>query len=293
MTVHLQARPNVSPQTSEFPTLVGARRNPGSVEGFLNLWNLRTLIAKYVWRDFESRFKGSLLGAIWPILNPLGHLLLYTFLFSIILNVKFGGSASTSQFALYMMTGFLPWTAMSEALSSATTKVLEVPNLVKKVVFPLEILPLVIPISSFINCGISLVLIIIFALFQIGTIHWTNLLLPMVLIPHFLFTVGLCWFFSSIGVFIRDCKHFMVLALAAGMYVTPIVYPAERLPENLRWLLWINPVSGMITDYRRLILEGHLPELVPYLTYTGISIAVCLLGFHFFFKTKNSFADIL
>ncbi len=293
MPVDLQSRPSTQSNISELPPLKDSRRNPGSFEGFLGLWNVRALIWKYVCRDFEGRFRGSLLGAVWPLLNPLGHLLLYTFLFSIVLQVKFGGNASTSQFALYMMTGFLPWTAMSEALSSATTRVLEVPNLVKRVVFPLEILPLILPISSFINGAIGLVLVIIFAYFQIGTVHWTNLLLPIVLIPHFLFTLGLCWFFGSIGVFVRDCKHFMALALSAGMYMTPIVYPAERLPENLRWLLLINPVSGMITDYRKLILEGALPDLVPYLTYTGISIAVCVFGFHFFYKTKNSFADIV
>lgn len=296
MTVEIPEKLNsksLEIQDGELSPLTDARVSPTSLQGFLGLWEHRTLISKFVWRDFEGRFKGSLLGAVWPLLNPLGHLFLYTFLFSIVLQVKFGGSASTSNFALYLMTAYIPWTAMGEALSSATTRVLEVPNLVKRVVFPLEILPLVLPISSFINAIIGLILICIFALFQLGKIQMTTLLVPMVLIPHFLLTAGLCWFASSIGVFIRDCKHFMALALAVGMYMTPIVYPAERLPENLRWLLWINPVSGMITDYRKLMLEGTLPEIIPYLTYTGLSILICALGFHFFFKTKNSFADVV
>lgn len=273
--------------------LVGARRTPTSLQGFLGLWSHADLIAKFVWRDFEGRFRGSLLGAVWPLLNPLGHLLLYTFLFSIILQVRFANTNSTADFALYLMTAYIPWTAMSEALSGATTRVLEVPNLVKRVVFPLEILPLILPISSFFNAIIGLALVTLFAFFQSGHFHGTTLLLPLVLIPHFLFTAGLCWLVASIGVFIRDCKHFMALGLSAGMYLTPIVYPAERLPENLRFLLWVNPVSGMITDYRRLVLEGTLPELIPYLAYTTISMVVCALGFHFFFKTKNSFADVV
>jgi lipopolysaccharide transport system permease protein len=273
--------------------LVDARRTPTSLQGFLGLWSHADLIGKFVWRDFEGRFRGSLLGAVWPLLNPLGHLLLYTFLFSIILQVRFSNTNSTADFALYLMTAYIPWTAMSEALSGATTRVLEVPNLVKRVVFPLEILPLILPISSFFNAIIGLSLVVLFAFFQSGTVHATTLLLPLVLIPHFLFTAGLCWLVASIGVFIRDCKHFMALGLSAGMYLTPIVYPAERLPENLRFLLWVNPVSGMITDYRRLVLEGALPELIPYLAYTAISVVVCALGFHFFFKTKNSFADVV
>lgn len=299
MSVNLEERTSskqsqvIAKTTSLSDDLKDARRTPGSLEGFLGLWKHKDLIFKFVWRDYEGRFRGSLLGAIWPLLNPLGHLFLYTFLFSMVLQVRFGTSSATSNFALYLMTAYIPWTAMGEALSSATTKVLEVPNLVKRVVFPLEILPLILPISSFINAIIGLALVTVFAFFQIGTVHATILLLPMVLIPHFLFTAGLCWFVASIGVFIRDCKHFIALGLAGGMYMTPIVYPAERLPENLRWLLWVNPVSGMITDYRKLILEGALPELVPYLTYTILSVIVCAVGFHFFYKTKNSFADVV
>lgn len=295
MSTELQIKPTpaVISESESLAPLADARITPSSLQGLLGLWNHKDLIVKFVWRDFEGRFRGSLLGAVWPLLNPLGHLFLYTFLFSIVLQVRFGGDASTSNFALYLMTAYIPWTAMGEALSSATTRVLEVPNLVKRVVFPLEILPLVLPISSFINAVIGLLLICIFAFFQLGKIPATALLLPVVLIPHFLLTTGLCWFVSSIGVFIRDCKHFMALALAVGMYMTPIVYPAERLPENLRWLLWVNPVSGMITDYRKLLLEGTLPDLVPYLTYTSLSVAIFLLGFHFFFKTKTSFADVV
>ncbi|QQR59917.1 MAG: ABC transporter permease [Candidatus Melainabacteria bacterium] len=299
MIVDLKEKTSTNLPNSAFPgltpqaDLVDARCTPSSLQGFLGLWDIRNLIFKFVWRDFESRFKGSLLGAVWPLLNPLGHLMLYTFLFSIVLQVRFGTSNSTSNFALYLMTAYIPWTAMSEAVSSSTTRVLEVPNLVKRVVFPLEILPLVLPISSFVNAIIGLSLVAAFSFFQMGKIQPTVLLLPLVLIPHFLFTAGLCWFLASIGVFIRDCKHFTALALAAGMYITPIVYPADRLPENLRWLLYLNPVSGMITDYRKLLLEGQLPEITSYIIYSCVSILVCALGFHFFFKTKNSFADVV
>lgn len=271
-----------------------ARRPEGPLEAFLGLWSMRTLTWTMVKRDFLGRYKGSLLGAIWPLLNPIGHMLLYTFLFGIILQVRFGGSGTgMSNFALYMMSGFLPYVAMSEAISNATTKILEEPNLVKRVVFPLQILPFVVTISNFLSGAISIAIVVIFAAFQLQTVHPTVLLLPMVIVPHFLFTAGFCWFISALGVFVQDCKHFMALALSAWMYATPIVYPAKMLPPELKWITVVNPVAGMIQDYRNLILEGKIPELGPYLCYTLISVAVCVGGFYFFHKTKESFADVM
>lgn len=246
-----------------------------------------------VQRDFMGRYKGSLLGALWPLLNPLGHMFLYTFLFNVVLQVRFGNSANTGDFALYLMSGFLPWTAMAEAIACSTTKVLELPNFVKRVVFPLETLPLIVAISSFLSGSIAIVLLIIFAAVRQNGLHPTILFVPMIFIPHFLFTAGLSWFFGSLGVFVRDCKHFIALALSAWMYMTPILYPPERLPEHLKFLLWINPMAGIITDYRHVIIEGQLPNFGWYAVYATVSLVVCFLGFSFFYKTKHSFADIV
>lgn len=292
MTVELQNR--LPSNAQEFAPIEDARKTESALKAFLGLWSLRALTWTMVKRDFVGRYKGSLLGAVWPLLNPLGHMLLYTFLFGIVLQVRFGGAATgTSNFALYMMSGFLPYIAMSEAISNATTKILEEPNLVKRVVFPLQLLPFVVTVSSFLSGLISIGIVVVFAAFQLHTVHATVLLLPMVIIPHFLFTAGFCWFISALGVFVRDCKHFMALALSAWMYASPIVYPAERLPENLKWIITVNPIAGMIQDYRHLILEGTIPPLVPYLTYTLVSIAFCAFGFYFFHKTKESFADVM
>lgn len=292
MTVELRTVRQEAP--AQLQAIKDARKPETVLESLVSLWTLRPLTWTMVKRDFIGRYKGSLLGAIWPLLNPLGHMLLYTFLFGIVLQVRFGGAGSgTSNFALYMMAGFLPYIAMSEAISNATTKILEEPNLVKRVVFPLQLLPYVVTISAFISGIISLSIVVVFAAFQLHTVHATVLLLPLVLIPHFLFTAGFCWFISALGVFVRDCKHFMALGLSAWMYATPIVYPAERLPENLQWIVWANPIAGMITDYRNLILEGKLPELLPYCAYSTIAILVCAGGFVFFHKLKSSFADVM
>lgn len=264
-----------------------------SLGGMANLWQLRNLTLLMVQQELVGRYKGSILGALWPLLNPLGHMALYTFLFGIIFQVRFGGASGTTNFALYLMAAYLPWTAMAEALSNCSTKILEMPNLVKKVVFPTEILPLVCCMASFVNGAIALAVFIAFSLIVQHHIPATVLLLPLVFVPHFLFTAGLGWFLGSLGVFVRDCRHVLAIGLSAWMYATPIVFPAEKLPENLKFLLWINPVASMVQDYRRLLLEGSLPELTPYLVYAGISLAVFVFGFHFFFKTKKSFADVM
>lgn len=272
-----------------------AAERGSTFKGFLSLFGKqkRHLVALMVQRDFQGRYKGSLLGALWPLLNPLGHMVLYTFLFSVVLQVRFGKGGGTGDFALYLMSGFLPWTAMAEAIASSTTKVLELPNLVKRCVFPLETLPLIVAISSFLTGFIAIMLLIVFAGVRQQGFHWTIAFVPLIFIPHFLFTCGLSWFFGSLGVFVRDCRHFIALALSAWMYMTPILYPPERMPEHLKFLLYINPMAGIITDYRHVILEGKLPNWEWFAIYSVLSVVVCYLGFAFFYRTKHSFADIV
>lgn len=257
------------------------------------LWARRHLIGLMVHRDFIGRYKGSLLGAFWPFINPLGHLLLYTFLFSVVLKVRFGNDGSTTSFALYLMAGLLPWSCLSESLSRATTVILESPNLVKRVVFPLQILPFVLVVSSLFSEMVAMTFLVIAATILTKTLHVTVLYLPLVMASQIIFTAGMSWAFASIGVFVRDFRHIMALALSAWMYTTPIVYPASSLPANLKFLLWLNPMAGIVTDYRRVLLEGKPPDWPIYATYTTVAIIICVLGKGFFQKTKKTFADVI
>jgi len=259
----------------------------------LLLWERRQLLEIFVRRDFLGRYRGSLLGVLWPLINPLGHLLLYTFVFSVILKVRFSHDGSTSTFALYLMAGLLPWSALAEAVSRSTTCILEVPNLVKKVVFPLEILPMVPVFSSFLTAGISIVLLVSLAIFRTGTLHWTILLLPLLVAVQGLLMGGLCWLLASLGVYIRDMKHLISLALSVWMYTTPIVYPASAFPKQLGFLLWLNPMAGLVTDYRRLIIEGVLPDWSKLALYAAVTVVLWFAGNYFFMKTKRSFADVM
>jgi lipopolysaccharide transport system permease protein len=253
----------------------------------------RHLLGLMVRRDCIGRYKGSLLGLLWPLINPLGHLLLYTFLFSIVLKVKFGTSGSTSNFALYLMAGLLPWGAFAEALARSSTVILEHPNLVKRVVFPLQILPLVTVLSALVTEAIAFIILLVGVLIYNHGLPSSLIYLPLIITSQILLTAGISWFVGSLSVYIRDIRHLMALGLSAWMYGTPIVYPATALPEKIQFILWLNPMAGIVMDYRRVVLEGLAPDWQHYGVYTAVALVVCIIGFNFFEGTKKSFADVM
>jgi lipopolysaccharide transport system permease protein len=266
----------------------GSRADPPS-----GLWAARHLIGLMVHRDFIGRYRGSLLGAFWPLINPLGHLILYTFLFCVVLKVKLGTDPSMSNFALYLMAGLLPWGSLSEALSRSTTTILESPNLVKRVVFPLETLPSVLVISSMLSELVALTILFAATILCFHKVNATVLFLPLIVASQVLLMAGLSWLLSSLGVFVRDFRHIMALALQAWMYSTPIVYPPTALPANLQFLLWINPMAGIVCDYRHVLLDGRAPDWGMYVAYTLTSAIIAVAGYTFFMRTKKSFADVI
>lgn len=288
MTVQLEPKLEVTSSVYHRPPTRAAVN-----KGFETLWDNRHLASIMIRRDLLGKYRGSLLGVLWPVINPLGHLLLYTFVFSVVLKVRFGHDPSTSNFALYLMTGLLPWGALSESLSRATTCVLEVPNLVKRVVFPLEILPCTIAVSSLLSQLIGMAILLVVATFYLGTVHWTVIFLPLILVSQTLFIAGCCWLLAGIGVFIQDMRHFISLGLSIWMYTTPLVYPASSFPPQFKFLSWVNPMAGILGDYRRVILQGVPPDWYNFCFYTTVGIIFWFAGFYFFSKTKQSFADVI
>ncbi|MBX9951371.1 MAG: ABC transporter permease [Candidatus Obscuribacterales bacterium] len=289
MTLTLEEAPAISTHED----LLAAEPVEHSVEPISSLLNHTTLVKMMVMRDFKGRYRGSLLGALWPLIHPVGHLLLYTFVFCIVLKVRFGADASTSNFSLYLMSGLLAWGAISESIARSTTCILEVPNLVKRVVFPLEVIPIVVALSSVTTQVGGMLILIACAIVYQGAIHASLLFIPAIAFSQILFTTGICWLLGSLGVYVRDIRHLVTLGLSVWMYMTPIVYPASALPENLKFLVWINPVAGIVTDYRRVILENKSPDFTMYAFYTAIAVVFFFSGYYFFMKTKRSFADVM
>jgi lipopolysaccharide transport system permease protein len=264
-----------------------------SALGFPQIVRHRELIGMMVRRDLAMRYRATAMGFLWALLNPLLTLLLYTYVFSIVLKVKFGADASTASFALYLFCGMLPWLGFSEGLGRCATVVVDNVNLVKKVVFPLEILPLNVVLSALVTQGIG-TLILLPAIVLLGhspTWHWA--LAPLLVVPQTLWAAGFGWLVASLGVYIRDVGQAIGLALMACMFLTPIYYPVSAIPEAYRWIADVNPLAIFIGGHRALLLDGRLPDLGPLALHTALGAGVCLLGYTWFAKTKKGFADVL
>lgn len=258
-----------------------------------SLYRNRKLIQLMVKRDLVGRYKGSVVGVLWSIVNPLALLFIYWFVFAVIFRVRFGSDGNPINFAFYLITGLLPWMAFAEALIRSNTTLLENVNLVKKVIFPLEVLPVNHTLASCINSLVGVVMLELVALVYYGQFHWTALALPLVLVPQLLLTVGLGWFLASLGVFVRDINHSLSLALTVWMFLTPVVYPIELVPPPLVPVLQVNPFTAIVIGYRKLLLEGQLPPLGPSLYLLAFSLTVFFLGYAWFSRTKRAFADVL
>lgn len=254
----------------------------------------KSLIKQFIKRDITQRYKGSYLGILWSLITPMIMLTIYTFVFSVIFNARWGTAVDSSkiEFAMVLFAGLIVFNIFSEVVSRAPTLVLSNPNYVKKIIFPLEILPLVNLGSALFNAGISLLIILIVILFN-GEISWTVLLFPIVIFPFCLIILGISWFLSSLGVYIRDIAQFINLLVSCLMFLSPIFYPISSIPENLRFIFLLNPISYAVEDTRRVILWGELPHWNWLGIELLIGIVVASLGYIWFKKTRKGFADVI
>jgi lipopolysaccharide transport system permease protein len=262
-------------------------------EPWQGLYCRRKLIQLMVKRDLLGRYKGSFAGTLWTVVNPLALLFIYWFVFSVILRVRIGPNGKPIDFVFYILAGLLPWMAFSEALIRSNTCILENSNLVKKVVFPLEILPVIRTLSSGINSLVGVLLLIILVLGSRGSVPWTVILLPAVLLPQLLLTVGFGWFLAGLGVFVRDTNHSIGLVLTVWMFLCPIVYPESMVPRGLLSWFRFNPFLPVVNGYRSVLLDGTLPDAYLYLYLVGISLLIFFLGYSWFSRTKKAFADVV
>lgn len=261
-------------------------------------WTKFDLLRTLVRRDLEARYKGSVLGNLWSIVNPLSQLLIYTYVFSVVLKVKLslkGLPANENvSFGLWLFAGLLPWIAFSTGLVQSSGSVVGQPNLVKKVVFPLSLLPLVPILSAFIESSFGLIMLIFFVALSSGTLHTTLALLPLVWIPQLLLTAGFGYLAAGLTVFLRDIPQTLNVILNIWFYITPIVYPITSIPEGWRnWVLWLNPLAAIVEIYREFVLTGkvqHWGELGIAFTISGIIFIVGVLVYR---KLRPAFADVL
>jgi lipopolysaccharide transport system permease protein len=260
-------------------------------------WIKLDLLKTLVQRDLEARYKGSVLGNLWALLNQLAQLLVYTYLFSIVLKVKLnleGLPSNNFTFGLWLFAGLIPWTAFLTGFTQATSSVIAQPSLVKKVVFPLALLPLVPVLSAFVESSLGLMVLITFVAFTAKTVHSTLWLFPLVWIPQLLLTAGLGYLTAGLTVFLRDVPQTIGVLLNLWFYITPIVYPASVIPEPLRfWVFWCNPWAAIAEVYRDLVLVGEVHHWLEWGVASGISGVVFCVGLFVYQRLRPAFADVL
>ena len=255
------------------------------------------LLKALVQRDLEARYKGSILGNLWPLLHQLAQLLIYTYVFSIVLQVKLSLKElpeSNVSYGLWLFAGLLPWMTFTNGLVQATGSVLRQTNLVKKVLFPLILLPIVPILSTFLESIFGLLLLISFVVITTQTLHPSLLLLPLVWLPQLLLTAGLGYLTAALTVFLRDIPQTVGVALNIGFYLTPIVYPASAIPKPFSEVVfWINPLAAIAQVYRDLVLVGSIRHWWEWTVATVLSSLIFIGGFWVYRRLQSAFADVL
>jgi lipopolysaccharide transport system permease protein len=278
---------NVNPHAAQPTSLVALGKS---------LWRNRQLVVQMTKREVVGRYKGSTMGLAWSFFNPIFMLVVYTFVFSEIFKARWGGiggDGSKTQFALLLFVGLIVLNLFSDVLNRAPGLIVSNVNYVKKVVFPIEILPVIAMGTALFHSLISMgVLSAAFILFN-GYLHWTAVFVPFVFLPLVILALGLSWMLASLGVFLRDVGQTISIITTVLMFLSPVFYPVTAVPEEFRPFIMANPLTFIIEQAREVLIWGHLPDWMGLGIYTLVAIIVAWAGYAWFQKTRKGFADVL
>jgi lipopolysaccharide transport system permease protein len=259
-----------------------------------SLWRHRSLIRTSIKREVLGRYRGSVFGILWSFFNPMLMLIVYTFVFSVVFKARWNtGGDSKTEFALVLFAGLLIFNLFAECVSRAPSLILGNINYVKKVVFPLEILPWVTLGAALFHCMVGLSVWLLAYLILFGIPHITVLYFPLILLPLLLFLIGASWILASLGVYLRDVGQFIGILVTVTLFLSPIFYPASSLPETYRRLLYLNPLTTIIEQSRNVLYWGKHPDFLHLGGSLLIMSLFAWLGFAWFQKTRKGFADVL
>lgn len=278
--------------------------NPGSnVTGiplcfpwtFLGVVGRRDLVLQITRRDIVSRYRGSALGLLWSLVTPLAMLAVYTFVFSMVFNARWGTAqdGGRAEFALMLFSGLIVYQAFADCVVRAPGVILAHSSYVKKIVFPLEILPVMLVLSAFFQFLMSFAVLLLFQFMVQGRVCATLFYLPAVLLPHLFFCAGACWLLASLGAYLRDIGMIIGLFVQIFLFLSPIFYPLEAIPAAYRPFLLLNPLTGTIEQFRTIVLAGRPPDWGSLGMLLAAGWAVAWLGFAWFQKTRKGFADVV
>lgn len=260
-----------------------------------SIWRNRSLIGQMTRREVLGRYKGSLLGVLWSFFNPLLMLAVYTFVFSVVFRARWSTTAEETklQFAVILFVGMIVHGLFAEVLNRSPSLILSNVNFVKKVVFPLEILPIIALCATLFHTMISLLVLLVAFLVFNGFLHPTIIYAPLVLFPLIVLVQGLAWILASLGVFVRDISPTMAIVTTIMLFMAPVFYPITALPEGVQVFVQANPLTFIIEQSREVLIWGRVPDWKGLLNYFAMSIAVAWVGYYWFQKTRKGFADVL
>jgi lipopolysaccharide transport system permease protein len=299
-----RAAANPSPARTFFGTLYGVKvvaaigrllRHANPFVFIPALWPLRNLVAQLTWREVTGRYRSSVLGLFWSFVTPLVTLALYTFVFGIVFRARWPGSitGNLAEFGLMLFAGLTAFAVFNECLTRSPTLVASSPNYVKKVVFPLEVLAVSVLGAALFHAVISVLILTVARQLVLGSMSWTVVFVPVVLLPMVLLSLGLSWLLASLGVFFRDLAHTVTLVSQALLLTTPIFYAADVVPEPFRTLVNYNPLTPIVENMRRVSVTGVPPDWQGLAVSTIIGVLVLCAGHAWFAVTKPAFADVI
>lgn len=259
------------------------------------MWRHAHLIAQLVKRDVIGRYRGSFLGLVWSFLHPLFMLLVYLFVFGIVFQMKWGidRQSGEKEFAVILFSGLILHALFAECLVRSPGIITTNSQFVKKVVFPLEIFPVIITSTAVFHFAIGFLLLMVFNGFAHQIFHVTTVFVPIVVLPLVVLGLGVSWILSSIGVFVRDIGHITGVLATMLLFLCPIFYPLEIVPEGVRWLLYLNPLTLIVQQFRGVVIFGTYPDWGLLAIYYVAAITIARFGYRWFTRTRSGFADVL
>jgi lipopolysaccharide transport system permease protein len=265
------------------------------MKGLIALPRRHYLIRQYLYRQIGQRYKGAALGVLWSIVTPLLMLLVYAFVFGTIMNARFGLSKSetTLDYALALFCGLNLFNLCAEVIGRSPTLILGQPNLVKKVVFPLEILPVVTMLDALIHALLAYIPLFLGLIILRHEIPWSFVFLPFFLIPGALLALGCSLFLSALGVFVRDIPNIINPLLTVLLFGSAVIYPLTAVPEAARPWFSLNPLAVLVDDSRKVLIWGVVPNFATLALVTSAGLLLVIVGFLFFEKSKPAFADVM
>jgi lipopolysaccharide transport system permease protein len=257
-------------------------------------WKHRSLIRSLAWRRIELRYRDSLLGFLWTVINPLLLLSVYTFVFSFVFKARWGSSdAATAEFSLYLFSGITLYTVFAECVNEAPNLIRQNSAFVKQHIFPLETLTWVSLVATLFNFTVGMLVLLVFYLFVLGVPPISMFYLPLILLPIILLTLGMSWILASLGVFLRDISQVVGVLTTALLFLSPIFYPVSRIPESMQQIYFLNPFARIIEMSKGVIFHGTAPEWWSLAALSLGGWMAAWLGYVCFMKSKKGFADVV